>query len=66
MWCPFSSLKLRIGFRLNVSFSVGLRMFYGSFLFLLYVRKDQVQEKYMTASSGFALNSRRMIIYTGN
>ena len=30
LWCPFSSLKLLIGFRLNALFSGGLKIFYGS------------------------------------
>ena len=30
LWCPFSLLKLLIGFRLNALFSGGLKIFYGS------------------------------------
>ena len=30
LWCPFSLLKLLIGFRLNDLFSGGLKIFYGS------------------------------------
>ena len=45
---------------------VAWKYFTESFLFLFYVRKDQVQEQSGSSSSGFAVTSRRMIIYSGN
>ena len=62
LWCPFSTLKLVIGFPLNALFSGGLKIFYWSIL----VPSLQVQEQSGSSSSDFAATSRRMIIYTGN
>ena len=45
LWCPFSLLKLLIGFRLNPSLVVAWKYFMEALLFLFYVRKDQLQKQ---------------------
>ena len=63
---PFHLVKIANWFSfLNASFSVGLKICYGSILLSSLSSKNQVQKQF-GCKLWFCLTSRRMIFYTGN
>ena len=61
---PFQLVKIANWLFLNVSFSGGLKIFYGNIRFFFTLEKIKYKSN-QAASSDFAATSRGMIIYTG-
>ena len=64
--CPFSSLKLLIGFLLNALFSGGLKIFLQKHSCFFFTSKKIKYQSNLAASFDLAVTNRGIIIYTGN